>query len=115
MLADEDAYFSLATLQHSYWADNFGWNAKLLPGVYKCVRGFHKLHNMIDEFETFEITGVQGHFGILFHCGNFNKDSEGCVLLGLHRSDDMIVESKKAFQSFMDYVNGLDEFELTVI
>lgn len=100
------------TLEHSYDS-----KPKLPPGVYKCVRGTHKLHDGVP-FETFEITGVPGHSGVLFHPGNWNKDSEGCVLLGdavtTSKQGTMITNSKTVFHEFMSLQTGVDSFTLTV-
>lgn len=103
------------TLEHSY-----NLQAKLQPGIYTCVRGTHALHNGVP-FETFEITGVPGHSGILFHAGNFNRHSEGCVLVG-HTiatdpvtGDEMITGSKDEFAQFMARLDGVDSFQLDVI
>jgi hypothetical protein len=100
------------TLEHSY-----DIKAKLPPGTYKCVRGMHKLQNGVP-FETFEITKVPGHWGMLFHAGNWEKDSSGCVLLGEaivpSKQGTMVTNSKATFREFMDLLKGLSEFTLTV-
>jgi len=83
------------------------------PDAYICRRGMHQLEHG-DPFETFEVTNVQGHTGILFHKGNWNKDSEGCFLLGEHRTDTMITESAVAFTQFMKELEGIDEFTLVI-
>ena len=111
----EDAKDPLCvTLEHSY--DGV---PKLPPGEYTCVRGPHRLHSMTQDFETFEITGVPGHTNILFHWGNYNSDSDGCVLLGrsLGRAGagyQMITSSRKAFATFMAATAGVDSFTLEV-
>ncbi len=102
------------TLEHSY-----NGKPKLPVGTYKCVRGMHQLHDGVP-FETFEITNVPGHTGILFHVGNYNEDSEGCVLLGRRIATQengkrMITSSKNTFNKFMDITRGLNEFTLKVI
>lgn len=122
-LFQEDNSLVGVTLEHAYptkeAASYVSYNPKLQDGVYTCVRGQHKLHDAIP-FETFEITGVKGHSGILFHVGNYNKDSEGCVLLGrriLHNPDAegrMISSSRNTFNKFMDIQKGINEFTLTV-
>jgi len=100
------------TIEHSYDS-----KPKLQPGVYKCVRGTHKLHDGI-AFETFEVTGVEGHSGILFHVGNWNKDSDGCILVGdglsTSKQGTMITNSKVLFHDFMALQAGVDSFTLTV-
>lgn len=121
-LTDHDDIAIAVTLEHSYDAKlgNGSYAPKLPNGEYKCLRGTHQLHNA-PPFETFEITGVPGHTGILFHAGNFNEDSEGCVLLGRRivpnpsGDGDMITSSKNSFLKFMDLQDGINEFTLTVL
>lgn len=107
------------TLEHSYLQPDGRYDAKISPGFYVCRRGPHRLHNMTQDFETFEITGVVGHTNILFHWGNYNADSEGCVLVGTSyavtpQGVAMITASRGAFARLMDHANGLNEFTLTV-
>ncbi len=104
------------TLEHAYPAGTgpITYIAKLPPGEYVCQRGLHLLKGMSVPFETFEIMDVPGHSDILFHVGNTNDDSEGCVLLGSSRSHNMIVESRITFNAFMQLQAGLDVFNLVV-
>lgn len=102
------------TLEHSY-----SGISKIPDGQYACVRGDHRLHSMKVSFQTFEITGVYGHSNILFHSGNVNEDSDGCVLLGLsiNQIDEKrwaLTDSRIAFKQFMDRQEGVNEFSLTV-
>lgn len=69
--------------------------------------------------ETFEITKVPDRFNILFHAGNTDDDTAGCVILaehygklGKHRA---ILNSGNTFKRFMQIMGGIDEFLLTVI
>ncbi len=101
-----------ACLEHAYPQPDGGYKPKLQPGTYVCVRGQHRLDS--GPIETFEITGVPGHSGILFHYGNYNRDSNGCVLVGKEREGDMITLSRTAFQNFMDLLKGVDSFNLIV-
>ncbi len=101
-------------LEHAYPTADGGWFAKIPAGVYKCLRGQHRLAGMTAPFETFEISNIPGHSNILFHAGNFNRDSEGCILLGESISGSMILNSKKVFGSFMNMQAGVDSFLLTV-
>ena len=112
-LLDESGMVVGSTLEHAY-QDGAVWLAKIPAGTYTCVRGPHRLHGMTEDFETFEITGVEGHAGLLFHWGNFNRDSEGCVLLGHTRQGDMITGSRDEFTKFMALQSGLNSFQLTV-
>lgn len=114
-LSDNDTFF-VKTLEHAYSDPNSSnYSPKIPPGVYTCVRGQHQLAGMLLPFETFEVTNVPGHTGILFHSGNTNADSSGCILLGLHQNGNFsLLESRAAFQEFMKYLDGVESFELTV-
>jgi Family of unknown function (DUF5675) len=106
------------TLEHAFEDADGAYFPKLLRGAtYKCVRGPHQLEHG-PRFEAFEITGVPGHSGILFHVGNFNKDSDGCVLLGasLHTESSAwwIDDSLDTFKRFMAAVADVDEFDIIV-
>ena len=59
------------TLTHAYERGEDLWVPIVSPGRYLCVLGKHTL-NGIDWFETYQITNVAGHTGILFHQGNGN-------------------------------------------
>lgn len=104
------------TLEHAYRNDDDSYISKLPNGVYECVRGSHRLHNMRQPFITFEVEDVRGHDNILFHVGNFNDDSEGCVLVGHGYGGDprMIYESRRTFSTFMNLQYGIDKFTLLV-
>lgn len=97
------------TLEHAYPVDNT-CKPKIPVGEYTCKRGTYPKNG-----ETFEVMNVPNHTFILVHVGNYNKDSNGCILVGLDRSGDMITSSKKAFTEFMKLMDGLNEFELEVI
>lgn len=105
----------LYTLEHAYPTSDASFSAKIPAGTYVCKRSSHRLHGMTEDFVTFEVTGVPGHSGILFHWGNYNKDSEGCILLGMgKRGDDMITLSRVAFEDFMNTQQAVQQFTLTV-
>ena len=118
-LFDKNGTHVAYTLEHSYDNGNSGWAPKIPLGQYVCILGTHQLHNMVAPFQTFEITGVTGHTNLLFHAGNFDKDSEGCILLGdaitkQANGDEMVTNSKTTFEKFMNGLAGVKEFMLTV-
>jgi hypothetical protein len=80
-------------------------------GTYQCVR---RMFNK-GGYSTFEITGVVGHSALLFHKGNVETDSLGCVLLGSRFAGPAIAESKVAFDKFAEYTAGVESFELEVV
>lgn len=96
------------------------WEPKLPKGVYTCQRGEHRLKGNPVPFITYEILNVPGHTGMLFHKGNFNADSDGCVLLGnsivLEKDGKtkMITNSAQAFARFLTEIQNQPTFELTV-
>ena len=108
-LSDEDGHILFYTLEHSYQKPDGTYKPKIYDGTFTCKRGFFPKHK-----ETFEVTNVKGHFAILFHVGNYNKDSEGCILVGKIRSGDAVLSSRQAFKEFMALTAGLDQFELVV-
>lgn len=112
-LRDDSDTELFITLEHSY-----DLVPKIPDGVYKCIRGIHQLEHMADPFETFEITEVPNHTEILFHVGNANVDSAGCVLLGMTFAQvggaQWITQSQHSFERFMILQTDCDEFELTV-
>lgn len=115
-IIDEQGEVICQTLEHAYPDGNGGWVPKVAPGVYTCVR---HLPNRLP-YETFMILAVPPFqnspvSGILFHCGNFDADSEGCILLGLMNDGDKeILQSKIAFEAFMTTLEGVQSFEITI-
>lgn len=113
-LFDESGAFLAVTLEHSYPQKDGSFLPKIPAGTYVCKRGEHRLEGMNQPFMTFEVTGVAGHSNLLFHWGNYNNDSEGCILLGTDAENTMITESRAAFARFMALQEGVDLFTLTV-
>src|ERR1035438_7786436 len=82
MLTDEIDNGVCVTLEHAFKNADGTYSALVPAGTYLCVRGQHRLEGMTNTFETFEVTGIIGHTGVLFHRGNYQSDSSGCLLLG---------------------------------
>ena len=113
-LTDSNGSIIAYTLQHAYEQPDSTYAPKLYNGTFICQRGEHRLEGMDHDFTTFEITGVEGHTDILFHSGNYNDDSAGCVLLGSERFGNMVTNSRNTFNNFMNLQDGIDQFTLTV-
>ena len=123
-LTDENGNVVARTLDHAYDDGNGGWTAKIQPGTYTCQLGPHELEGMTAPFQTFEVLNVpdfQGApvSGILFHWGNYAKDSHGCLLLGASEvfdgTEEMVTNSRATFAQFMTLQAGIDQFTLTVV
>lgn len=113
-LEDMDGEVLFYTLEHAYQQPDGSYDAKLNLGIHPCVLGQHQLAKMKEPFQAYEITEVPGHSGILFHVGNYNKDSDGCVLVGTAHVGAMISGSNIAFKKFMEMQDGKN-FTLSVI
>lgn len=125
-MVDESNTTVIHTLEHAFDSGNGDGTfvPKVAAGIYICERSLHRLHNMTSDFETFQLIDVppfQGKpiTGILLHWGNYDKDSDGCLLLGrqvtfgpggLH----MITDSKDTFAKFMALQSTVNSFYLTI-
>lgn len=112
-LTDESGKLLMYTLEHAYPIEKL-YIPKVPAGEYSCVRGMHRLASMTSDFETFEVMGVPGHSGILFHVGNYNRDSSGCILVGQGFTLKGVTRSKMAFAQFIELQKGVDKFNLRV-
>jgi hypothetical protein len=88
------------------------------PVVYQCVRGLHRLEGG-EPFETFEVIGVPGRSGILFHRGNIVRETRGCIIVGEAFNPVLgqpgVTDSGHAFAEFMSLFRLTDRFQLSVI
>jgi hypothetical protein len=113
-LATERGDQIAVTLEHAYQYGD-GYAAKVPPRTYKCVREYSEKF----EQDLFELKEVPGASEIKFHIGNYNDESDGCILLGMQIGNKnngglMITDSKTAFKRFMKHLDGVTEFDLVV-
>jgi hypothetical protein len=102
----------LFTLENP-WKDN-ARNVSCIPaGTYQC-----KPFNGEKFKNVYEVCNVPGRSAILIHVGNYEKDTSGCVLVGLGvdpaRSAPMIMKSTNAMHMLRGLIGGND-FELEVV
>src|SRR5277367_5432365 len=109
-LYDDQGNVIAYILEHAYPDGSGGWIPKVAAGTYTCVRGNHELEGMTEPFVTFMLQGVPDFQGasvtnILLHWGNYDRDSEGCFLLGASEvfdgTEEMVTNSKATFAKFM--------------
>jgi hypothetical protein len=58
---------------------------------------------------------VPGRSMIEIHCGNWEKDSKGCILVGMKRNGYAIESSRQAFKLLMAKLLGAEDIRVTVI
>lgn len=67
---------------------------------------------------VYEVTGVPGRTSILMHHGNFESDTEGCILVGLAagilRDQAAVMQSKQGME-FLRKMIGTQECDLQII
>ena len=109
-----DGYYPFALTLERQWLNNLS-NISCIPdGEYICKR--------IDSpkfGDTFEVTSVPARTHILFHKGNLDDDSHGCVIVGEQfepvNGKPGIRASREGYGEFMSRLAGIDEFYLTII
>lgn len=111
VLLDEDTPFCL-TLERE-WNDNKR-NISCIPrGSYICKRIQSPKFG-----DTFEVCDVPGRSHILFHRGNIEDDSHGCILVGEMyeklKGKIAVLASGKAFKEFKQRTHFLVELELEI-
>ena len=81
---------------------------------YTCKRYSSEHHP-----STFQIMNVPGRTKVLFHAGNFKEHTEGCILLarkfGVLKYARGILNSGDTFKQFMEKMQGVNEFRLTIV
>jgi len=90
-----------------------GQLVKIPAGLWRCVRTRY----LRGEYDTYEIE-VPGHARLLFHKGNVELHSEGCVLVGesyaTFAGQPGIAASEAGFVEFMNRAGNRPEFQLRV-
>ena len=87
---------------------------KIPHGRYHCER----THFYEGGYPTFEVMGVVGHSRLLFHSGNVELESEGCILVGRRfgrlEGRPGVLDSKAGFRDFLKLTDGKAGFDLLV-
>lgn len=101
------------TLERTYDHTGRLQRVKIPPGRWVCRR----THFYRGGYDTYEVP-VPGYSRLLFHKGNVEDDSEGCILVaqryGVLNGQPAILNSGVAFADFMRRTTGQPEVILTV-
>ena len=95
------------------WLNNQRLISCIPVGSYTCFRvNSPKFGN------TFEVIAVAGRTEILFHKGNVDDDSHGCIIIG-EQFESLggkiaVIASEKGFGEFLDRTAGLTSFTLNI-
>ena len=114
VMLDDNIPFAV-TLENK-WNYNINNISSIPRGVYFCKRvDSPKFGN------TFEVIDVPNREHILFHYGNQDEDTEGCILIaeefGVLNDEEAILSSNfahRGFQEFLDRTADVDEFILSI-
>ena len=93
LLIDGNAFCNTLELP---WKDNRLFHSCIPEGLYYC-----ELYRSGSFGKTYRIVYVENRTGILFHWGNYNDDTKGCIILGGGFKEDSLTASKIAFDGFM--------------
>ena len=95
------------------WLENMA-NVSCIPvGIYKAIR-----HVSPKFGETFWLQDVPNRAEILFHKGNIDDHSQGCILIGESFNHILgepgITSSKEGFKEFMSILEDTNEFTIEI-
>lgn len=106
--------YPFAVTLERQWKNNEKGESCIPDGSYVCKRV-----NSPKFGDTFEVTGVPGRAAILFHKGNIDDDSHGCILIGEQfnpiNGTPGIAASAAGFDEFKRLTAGRTEFTLAVV
>ena len=106
--------FPFALTLEREWKNNRRGLSCIPQGQYECARVTSPKFG-----ETFQVENVPGRTHILFHTGNLEDDSHGCILVGEQfeklNGIPAILASRKGFKEFMRKLEGEDIFRLVIL
>ncbi|MBW2645077.1 MAG: hypothetical protein JRE23_02660 [Deltaproteobacteria bacterium] len=106
--------FPFALTLEREWKNN-QWGISCIPhDQYECMRVKSPKFG-----DTFQVMDVPNRKHILFHKGNLEDDSHGCILVGEQFEElngvPAILSSRKGFGEFMQKLEGEDMFQLVIL
>jgi len=105
-----DGVFECFTLEDKEREIKIKGETAISKGNYKVIinrsNRFKRLLPLLLNVPNFE--------GIRIHSGNTNHDTEGCILVGLTRSQDFIGQSRKAFNKLFKKMQKAENITITI-
>lgn len=109
----DDSQMPFAVTLELPWRFNKKNKSCIPPGTYICRK-----YNSPKYGRTFIVKDTTGRKYILFHPGNWKKNTKGCILVGesyeIINGKFAIAQSKKGFKEFMAKYGKLKEFQLCI-
>ena len=106
-----DGIFICHTLELP-WRNNESRRSCIPAGIYSVV--FRDDPGSKYEYKHLHVQNVPGRSWILFHKGNFPRDTVGCILPGLSHTDSKVGESSIAFRKLMNVLEGATSMTLNI-
>lgn len=105
-----DGVFECFTLEDKEREVKIKSETAIAKGTYKVIinqsNRFKRLLPLLLNVPNFE--------GVRIHSGNSNHDTEGCILVGLTRSQDFIGQSRKAFDKLFKKMQKAENITITI-
>jgi len=118
-LYDENKMWLFQTIEKPD-RDNQAFISCIPTDTYTCRLGMYYGGDGVGgskrDYAAYEIMDVPDRTHIKIHIANFVTDVVGCIGLGMVRDEGipMVKRSRIAYETFMDYMDGIKEFELVI-
>lgn len=126
LLLLREIYTEKSTIGKLYFNGNFYGHTLELPyldnqrSISSIPKGVYQVEKRAGEespkfkYQHLIVKDVPNRSYILFHVGNYPKDTKGCVLIGNTKSLNAIGESTKAFNKLMYDLQPYTKIELVI-
>ena len=111
-----DGDYLICLIAELPWKENKPFVSCIPAGTYRVKRKTYTSHSG-KKYESWMIQDVEGRTLIYQHIGNKPMvDSKGCQLfgLGINKVGDGVSSSTAAYDKFMEYMDGENEYMLTI-
>ncbi|RMD50566.1 hypothetical protein D6827_03825 [Candidatus Parcubacteria bacterium] len=86
------------------WLQNVPFESCIPAGDYLLKRHYSEKFGF-----TYLLTGVPGRELIVLHPGNSVSDTRGCIMPGLKKQQDQVLESRKALANVLKYIRKIEK------